>query len=66
MFWKGFQLIKVKFNRDDDGGREALGMGHYSVNIWDGLELELAWSKKNSSFFENNFQVRDVLHWENF
>ena len=30
-------------------------MGNGSINIWDGSELELAWSKKSSSYFENIF-----------
>ena len=52
-------------------------MGNRSISIWDGSELELAWSKKSSSYFGNNFprflssgipntsifQVGDVLHW---
>ena len=77
---EGFQLAKIKYDRYSEGGREALGMGNCSVNIWDGSELELTWSKKSSSFFENNFpisllsgisntsicKVRGVLHWVNF
>ena len=57
--------------------REPPGLGNCSINIWDGSELELAWSNKSSSKFENNFSifllslisnpsvfdVRDVLHW---
>ena len=60
--------------------REALGMGNCSINIWDGSEPELAWSKKSSSYFENDFpiyllsdisnpsmlKVSDVLHWVSF
>ena len=55
-------------------------MVNCSINIWDGSKLELAWSKKSSSYFENNFpifllscisntsnfQVHDVLHWVSF
>ena len=41
-------MTKVKFDRDSDGGREALDMGNGSINIWDGSELELGWSKKSS------------------
>ena len=66
---EGFQLARVKFNIDGEGG-----------NIWDGSELKLSWSKKSSSYFENSspifllsgfsntsiFKVRDVLHWVNF
>ena len=43
-----FQLARVKFDRDGEGGREAIGMGNCSINIWDGSDLELAWSKKSS------------------
>ena len=60
--------------------REALGMGNCSINIWDGSEPELAWSKKSSSYFENDFpiyllsdisnpsmlKVSDILHWVSF
>ena len=80
MSWRGFQLARVQFDRDGEGNREALGMANCSINIWDGSELELAWSKKSSLFFENNFsifllsgvsnastfKVRDILHWVNF
>ena len=52
-----FQLARVKCDRDGKGGREVLGMENRSVNIWDGSELELAWSKKSSSYFENNFPI---------
>ena len=69
---EGFQLARVKFDRDGVGGREALGLGNRSINIWDGSELGLAWYKKSSSYFKNNFLIfslsgmRDVLHWVNF
>ena len=42
----GFQLARVKFDRDGERGRETLGMGKGSINIWRGSELELAQSKK--------------------
>ena len=29
----GFQLTRVKFDRDGEGGREALGMGNCSIII---------------------------------
>ena len=29
---KGLQLARIKFGRDDKGGREALGMGNPSIN----------------------------------
>ena len=73
-------MARVKFGRDDEGGRKALDMWNCNINIWDKSELKLAWSKKSSSYFENNFpifllsdisntlifKVRDVLHWVNF
>ena len=37
-----FLLSRVKFDRDDEGGREALGMENCSINISDGSELRLA------------------------
>ena len=30
---EGFQLDRVKFDRDRKGGREALGVGYCSINI---------------------------------
>ena len=30
------QLARLKFYRDHEGGKEALGMGNCSINIWDG------------------------------
>ena len=73
-------MARVKFCRDCEGGRKALVMGNCSINIWDGSELELAWSKKSSSCFENYFpifllydvsntlifKVRDVFYWVKF
>ena len=55
-------------------------MRSYGIIIWDVSELELALSKKSSSYFGNNFpifllsgiwnisvfKVPDVLHWVNF
>ena len=52
---KQFQLAWVKFDKDVGGGRKAPGMGNCSINIRDGSEVELAWFKKNSSYFEINF-----------
>ena len=54
-FQERFQLASVKFNRDCRGDREGLRIGYCSINIWNGLELKLDWSRKNSSYFENNF-----------
>ena len=39
---KELQLSTQKSDRE----WEALGMGNCSIKIWDGSELELAWSKK--------------------
>ena len=72
---EGFQLAREKFDGHGEGGSEA-----YYLNIWDGSEQELAWFKKSSSYFVNNFSIillsgisdtsiikmRDVLHWVNF
>ena len=55
--WRGFQLAKIKFCREGEEGKEALGMRNCSINIWDASEHELAWSKKSSSYFENNFPI---------
>ena len=54
---EGFQLTRLKFDRDGEEGREVLGMGDRSINIWDGLEVVLARSKKSSSYFENKFPI---------
>ena len=76
---EGFQLARLKFDRDGVRHREALGMVNCSINIWDEWELELAWSKNRSSYFENKFpifllsgtsnttifKICDVLHWVN-
>ena len=73
-------MAKVKFDWDGDRGRKALGMGNCSIDTWDGSELELAWSKKSSSYFEKGFPIFSlsnilntsifkmlvVLHWVNF
>ena len=47
----------MEFDRFGKGRREALGMEYISSNTWNGLELKLAWSKKNTSYFENNFPI---------
>ena len=39
---EGFQLTRVKFDRDGEGEREALRMGYCSTYTWDGSELKLA------------------------
>ena len=59
-----FQMARVKFGRHDEAGRKALDMGNYSHNIWDGSELELAWSNKSSSYFENYFPIFSLLIFE--
>ena len=74
------QLDSLKFDGDGERRREALGTGNCNINIWDVSELELAVSKKSSSYFENvflilllsgisntlTFNLCDVLHWVNF
>ena len=52
-----FQLDSVKLDRDGEKDREVLGTGFCSINIWDGSKLELALSKKSSSYFENVFLI---------
>ena len=54
---EGFHLAGIIFDRDDEGIREVLGVGNCIISIWDGSELRLAWSKKSSSYFENNFPI---------
>ena len=54
---EGCLLAGVKHERDDEGNREALGAGNCSINIWDGSELRLPWSKKSSPFFKNKFPI---------
>ena len=75
-----FQLARAKLDRNGEGGRKGLGTGNCSTNDWDRLELELAWSKKSSSYFGNSFpiyllsgisntsifKVHDTLHCVNF
>ena len=39
---EGFQLARVKFDRDVEGGKEAVGMGNCNINILVGPELKLA------------------------
>ena len=39
---EGFQLARVKFDRDGETGREALGMRNCSINLLNESELELA------------------------
>ena len=45
---EGFPLARVKIDRNDERDRDALVKRNFSINIWDGSELELAWSKKSS------------------
>ena len=54
---EGFQLARVKLDKDGEGSKEALGMGNRSIKIWDESELELDWSNKSSWYFENNFLI---------
>ena len=48
-----FQLARVTYDRNGGGNREALVVENRSINISHGSELELAWSKKSSLYFEN-------------
>ena len=41
-FKEGFQLDRVKFDRDAERSREALGIANCSISIRGGSELELA------------------------
>ena len=54
---EGFQLARVKFDRDGEGCSDAPGVGSCSSNIWDGSEQELAWFKKSSLYFEDIFII---------
>ena len=78
MCWRGFQLARVKRDRDGKGGSKATGVEN--LNIWGGSEQKLARFKKSSSHFKTIFQyyllsgisntsifkVRHVLHSVNF
>ena len=52
-----FHLARRKFDRDVKGGRRAVRIGYYSMNIWDGSSFEhnfliLLWSgNSNTSVF---------------
>ena len=54
---EGFQLAMVNIDRNGVRGRETLGVENCIMNIWDGSELELAWSKKCSPYFEKNLPI---------
>ena len=54
-------MARVKYDRDGEVAREALSVGNCNINTWHGSELELAGSKKSSSYFENNFPKVLVL-----
>ena len=58
---KRVQYAKVKFYRDGEESREALGMENCSIIIWDELELELAWSKKATHVLKTVFQYSYYL-----
>ena len=45
---EGFQLARVKVEKNGAECRENLGMGNRSINIWKGSELELVWPKKKA------------------
>ena len=54
---EGFPLVRIKLDRNGEWGRKNQGMWNCGINIWDRSELALAWSKKSSSYFENNFPM---------
>ena len=61
---KRVQYAKVKFYRDGEESREALGMENCSIIIWDKLELELAWPKKATHVLKTVFQYSyDLVFW---
>ena len=53
---EGFQLVRVKFDRDGKEGRGTLVMRYCSINNWNGLELKLAWSWKIVNILKITFQ----------
>ena len=53
---EGFQLARVKYGKDDERGREDIGMLNRSVNISDRSELELAWSIEAVRIWKTIFQ----------
>ena len=48
---KGFQLAKVKFDRDGEGGREALGMWNRSINIWGWISSRISLIQEKQFIF---------------
>ena len=38
---EGFQLARVKLDKDGEGGKEAVGMGNHSITI---SEMEQNWN----------------------
>ena len=73
---EGFQLNRGEIDRDDERFREIVGKGYCSINIWDGSEMKLAWSRENSSYFPifllsgnsntSIFKVCNILRWAYF
>ena len=51
--WPGQNLTEMV----RETGRKVLIMVNCNINILAGLELEVARSKKSSSYFENNFPI---------
>ena len=64
---KKFQMARVKLDWDDEGGREALGVGNCGINFWDRSELELAWSNKpvyiSKTIFQYSYYLVFRIHW---
>ena len=52
-----FWFAMVKYVRDGEGGSQTLGVGNC---IWDGSELELAWSK---TIFQYFYYLVFWIHW---
>ena len=52
---EGFQLARIKLDKAGEETREALYMGNCRINISDGTELELAWSKKAVHILKTSF-----------
>ena len=52
-----FHFARRKFDRDAKGGRGAVGIGYYCMNIWGESELKLAWYREKISSFEHNFLI---------
>ena len=43
--------------KNRERSNEAVRIRYCTTNIWDESELKLAWSRENTSYFENNFSI---------